>query len=245
MPFESTDFIQPLHVTPVVKRISLLVAVASLALVAGTGCGRALKSVSLEHLELKEPSHVIDVPIELCLPPALRNRQWNVAEHPFRLDLGSRASLNFERMVKRVFSDVDVTLSTACGSRTGLPWITARIVAANRELYTEVQDGVQHTSLRLDTEIRAPGGSRIWRSDQTAVIERAPALRGSGPFRSSESSEARDGLFSPFLGWAGTSVRHDRAAEDFGAALEQALRKTYEALQDHEALESALLEASQ
>jgi hypothetical protein len=195
-----------------------LLVLTALLLASATGCGRALKTVSLEHLEWKEPGQIINTPIELCLPPALRGRQWNVRAHPYRVDLGPRTTINFEQMVKRVFSDVEVTLNKACGSQTGRPWITARIVAANRELYNETEDGVQYTSIRLDTEIRVQGGARVWRSDQTAVTSS-----------------------SPVLNWW---TRPDIAAEDFGAAIEQALQQTYEMLLDHETVRKALAPAT-
>ena len=195
-----------------------LLVLTALLLASATGCGRALKTVSLEHLEWKEPGQIINTPIELCLPPALRGRQWNVRAHPYRVDLGPRTTINFEQMVKRVFSEVEVTLNKACGSQTGLPWITARIVAANRELYNETEDGVQYTSIRLDTEIRVQGGARVWRSDQTAVTSSSPVLNW----------------------WK----RPDIAAEDFGAAIEQALQQTYEMLLDHEAVRKALAPAT-
>lgn len=195
-----------------------LLFLTALLVASATGCGRVLKNVSLEHVKWKEPSQIINTPIELCLPPVLRRRQWNVYEHPYRIDLGPRTSINFEQMVKRVFSDVEVTLKKACGSQTGRPWITARIVAANRELYEETEDGVQYTSIRLDTEIRVQGGARVWRSDQTAVTSSSPV----------------------FNWWK----RSDIAAEDFGTAIEQALQQTYETLLDHEAVRKALAPAT-
>jgi hypothetical protein len=218
MPYNSTQSTLGIRRQRSVLGACQLLVLTALLLASATGCGRALKTVSLEHLEWKEPGQIINTPIELCLPPVLRGRQWNVHEHPYRIDLGPRTSINFEQMVKSVFSDVEVTLSKACGSRTGRPWITARIVAANRELYNETEDGVQYTSIRLDTEIRVQGGARVWRSDQTAVTSSSPV----------------------FNWW----TRSDIAAEDFGAAIEQALQQTYEMLLDHEAVRKALAPAT-
>ena len=160
-------------------------------------------------------------PAPLCLPPALRLRQWNVEDHPFRVELGKVTAREFERLVKSIFTDVTVTFERRCGGRTGLPWITTEIRSANREVYYEIEDDLQYTAITLVTSIHEPDGRERWVETTESVVAAPPALGGYG------ASWGRSGileiLFPPAL--AVTDLRLAHASREFGRAIEQGLRE--------------------
>ena len=63
---------------------------------------------------------------------------WKVAEHPFRVDLGSRASVNVERLVKLAFDDVAASFDSLRGVVPNHPTLDVCVVSANRDLPKEV-----------------------------------------------------------------------------------------------------------
>jgi hypothetical protein len=203
----------------------LVLAAATLSALLGCAGARPIATVKLESVEFPESPPRIEAPIELCLDAELRQRQWNVSEHPFRVELGSRAALHFERLIKRHFSNVLVTFGPQCGSTSARPWITGRIVSANRELYNEVEDETQYTAIVLETILRSNDDEIIWQDVQDGVVGRPPALGGHALFAGWQKGSI---LFFPIdvLAAFEDRPRHTRACEDFGLALGLALQNT-------------------
>ena len=186
-----------------------------------SGSNRPLRKALVEPLifEIETPKH--PEAIELCLSPELRQRQWNVEDHPYRIDLGAATAREFERLVKATFTDVTVTFDRQCGVRTGLPWITTEIHSANRELYSEVEDDLQYTAITLITSVHGARGQRAWIETTESVVSAPPILGGLG------SSGERSGLVSILFPHtiAVKDLRHAQASREFGRAIEQALRE--------------------
>jgi len=159
---------------------------------------------------------VIKGRVELCLTPQLRARQWNVPGHPFRIDLGSAASLNVERLTKSAFAHVKVSLGRDCPTTRGLPAFDVRIRSANRDPYWSVADKQQRTSVTLVATFYDADGRTVWRhaeqGDSNAPRERRMVLSPSGL----------------------TSRRHHHAAREFGFALQSALARLHTALLESE-----------
>jgi len=178
----------------------------------GIATGRSLLRVELDPIVFDSPDsdktlERIQGSVELCLTPELRTRQWNVASHPFRIDLGGTASLNVERMTKSTFSDVTVELGRDCPTTLGIPTLDVRIRSANRDPYWSVEGDQQHTAITVEVTFWDAEGEQIWkhnaRGESIARPEPALALSPSGL----------------------TSRRHHHAAREFGKALEAALTK--------------------
>ena len=176
----------------------------------GLATGRGLRTVELVPLDFSSDIQTINGSIELCLSPELRNRPWNVGGHPFRVGLGSRASLNVERLTKATFSDVSVILDRNCPSGAGIPTIDIRIRSANRDPYREVEGGLQNTSITLEATLFDSDGAIVWTHRQQAL---------------SEAPRAGRTLFSSL-----TRNRHRHAAREFGQAVEKALRGLQESI---------------
>jgi hypothetical protein len=195
------------------------------------GCAgpRPLATAELDTVEYAKAPPRIDAAVELCLTPELRLRQWNVAEHPFRVELGPRASIHFERLIKQRFADVRVTFGPDCGSTTSRPWITGRIVSAHRELYQEVEDDLQYTAIVFETTLHKDSGELVWEATLDGVVGRPPALGGHALFAGWQKGSV---IFFPIdvLATFEDRPRHARAVEDFGAALALALQQTDRAL---------------
>ena len=180
----------------------------SLAVAFQTGCGRPLRGVELAPLSFSSPLPPIAGGVEACIDKPLRARHWNVETHPYRVELGKRAALGFERMVKASFREVVVDYSDVCGHGGERPWIQARILAANRDW-----DGVDglvdsapvDTAMTMQFEFHAPSGETVWEK-RVEASHRTP-------------------------GFIGTRVtRAVRGSEDFGFVLARALEQGHAAL---------------
>ena len=211
---------------------------------AALGCGsaRPVATVELDTLTLSEAPPQLTAPVELCLDATLRQRQWNVAEHAFRVELGSRAALHFERLIKRHFANVLVTFGPECGRSSGRPWISGRIVSAHRELYNEVEDDTQYTAIVFETTLHAQGDEILWQATRDGVVGRPPALGGHALFAGWQKGSI---LFFPIdvLAAFEDRPRHTRACEDFGSALGLALQNTDLALTEATSLLETVLPA--
>lgn len=211
--------------------------VLALGLLAAFGAGCSANTKPIDGVVFPDTRFDAEVgrfatPIELCVPPALRKRQWNVEAHPFRIDLGPRAALHFERMVKARFREVEVTFDKACGATTGRPWITTKIVSAHREPYSDVNlanDPLQYTALETVTSIHAGSGETLWETAQDGVVGKPLPLGGNAFFASWDKGSI---IFLPFdfLASLEDRPRMEAARRDFGEAMAAALVATNEAL---------------
>ena len=154
----------------------------------------------------------INAAVEACLTPEFRLRIWDVIDHPYRIALGERASLNFEIMLKAAFRRVTTTFDADCGSSTSLPWLTARIDQADREL-----DGMfyedQVTVITMTFKAFSPDGREIWAT--TTVGDTNEKL----------------GFFT---------YPQTAAARDMGEALRKALDGGYQAMLESDVLRKAI-----
>lgn len=190
------------------------------------------RPAELEQLEFENPLPLILAPIELCLPPALRKREWNVSTRPYRVTFGERTTRNFERLVKRLFADVAVSFDADCGSQTDRPWITLEIVSARRDRYREVENDQQRTSVRLRTTLHADDGRLLWSEEVLAEVAHPRALNGAAPAPEVYLGGALTVIAFPIAVpiRLTQSVLHARAARDFGEALGQGLDRLFDAM---------------
>lgn len=184
---------------------------ACLALLAATACTREIRSVELPMMTFANPAPPIDGSVEVCVPSKLYKRQWNVRDHPYRIELGKRAALNFERMAKTAFREAVAVYGDDCGATSDTPWIEAAIVSANRDW-----DGIEgvinpepvDTALTMSFALYADDGTPIWSTSIKAehrVVDPAPPPRAIG----------------------GALVRSRRGSRDFGIVLGKALDDAY------------------
>ena len=184
---------------------------ACLALLAAIGCTREILTVELPMMNFANPAPPIAGSVEVCVPSKLYKRQWNVRDHPYRIELGKRAALNFERMAKTAFREAVAVYGDDCGSTSDTPWIEAAIVSANRDW--DGMEGVINpepvdTALTMSFDLFADDGSPIWSTSVKAehrVVDPAPPPRALG----------------------GAMVRSRRGRRDFGVVLGKALDEAY------------------
>lgn len=193
-------------------RSSLITLVAGLALLSSLGCGRPLTTVALEPMTFEHKAAPIEGTIELCLSPTLRRRQWNVEEHPFKIDLGSRTALNVEILAKSAFRNVIVSFDQACGSMTDHAWLSVVILAANRDWDT-LWAREQTTTITMQFELAESRERSIWSTTTKGDV-----------------TTSTSALFQ----------RRKRAAEAFGQAIEIALQKAFEEIIESEEIRRAL-----
>jgi hypothetical protein len=195
------------------NRIRRACAVAGIAIVAAsTGCGRTVTAVDLDPLVFAHEDAPVPGAIELCLTRALRMRQWNVRNHPYLIELGDRAALNVERLAKAAFDSVVVSFEEPCGQETNRPWLSAKILAANREA-DSLWARNQETTITLDFELVSDAGTQIWETRVRGSVTKKPAA---------------------------LTRRKIRAAEDFGEAMQQALDEAFREIVESEAIRRAL-----
>lgn len=187
-------------------RLSPFALFACLVAISAIGCGRPLSVVELAPMTFVHKAAPIDGTIELCLSPKLRMRQWNVEDHPFKIDLGSRAALNVEILAKSAFSDVIVSFDKVCGSASDSPWLAATILAANREWDT-MWSRQQSTTITMEFDLFDNDRNIIWSTTTRGELTTAPA---------------------------GFTKRRTRAAQAFGKALEIALQQAFDELIESE-----------
>jgi len=191
--------------------MSQILLVACVIAAGGLGCGRKLTTVTLAPMTFVHESAPIEGTIELCLSPGLRMRQWDVRGHGFKIDLGGRTALNLEILARSAFSEVLVSFDRDCGSATDRPWLTARILAANRDL-DSLWSTEQNTTITMEFELAQDDGRTIW------------SLITKGDVSTSPSAFTR---------------RRVRAAEAFGEAIEITLQRAFEALIESEDVRGA------
>ncbi len=178
-------------------RLCALVSLISLCVGGCQGPGsRSVRVVELAPMRFEFEGPKIARTVELCLPPALRMRQWNVEDHGYIVDLGSRAALNVEIMAKAAFEEVVVSFDAECGSATDYPWFLAAIVSANRDWEGFQPSEPIDTSITMAFELVSDEGRPIWSTTTKGEVRRPGAL----PFG-----------------------RKRAGAEDFGEALRKAL----------------------
>ena len=174
----------------------------------GLGCqANPLTTVQLEPIVYESRIQKIAGTVEVCLPPSLRLRRWDVRGHRYSVGLGSRAALNLERLGKAAFRDVVMSFDEACGSSGELTWMTAKIVSANRDLQNN-RDGERNTSITMKFEVVADDGQAIWSSTTKGEV-----LNGGNNIF----------FFNIFF-------RKTDGAKDFGKALRLALELGFEEL---------------
>ncbi|MBJ20950.1 MAG: hypothetical protein GY910_03375 [bacterium] len=183
------------------------------------GCGsvlaRTISTVELEPMRFEHPGAPIDGTIELCLSPKLRMRQWNIANHPYKIALGSRTALNVEILAKSAFREVIVSFDGACGTATHHPWLSATILAANRD-WDSLLSAEQNTTITMEFELADDDAHPIWSATTRGNISSPSSL----PTR-----------------------RRTRAAQDFGEAIALALQRAFKELVESEEVRSAFKEA--
>ncbi len=192
---------------PLAETLELLLVLTTLAALT-SACARPIVGVELEAMSFMSPLPPIAGAVEVCIDKKLRSRHWNVDDHPYRVELGKRAAINFERMAKAAFRDVIVDYSDVCGRLSARPWFEARIISANRDW-----DGVEgiidpepvDTALTMLFSLHANDGVPVW-SQQIKAEHRAP-------------------------GFVGTPVtRSQKGRRDFGVVLAEAFQQGYAAL---------------
>ncbi len=195
---------------PLSVRLTPIALVVLTALLSAPGClgglARTISTVELPPMSFSHESAPIDGTIELCLTPKLRMRQWNVASHPFKIDLGSRAALNLEILAKSAFREVIVSFDRTCGSATDHPWLSATILAANRD-WDSLWSTEQNTTITMEFELAGSDAGRIWSTTTRGDVTTSPPTY---------------------------TQRRVRAAEDFGEALGVALEQGFDELLESE-----------
>ncbi len=195
----------------------------------GSVTGRKVRSADLAQITFQIEFPRIAGPIELCLTSALRNRQWNVAAHPFRVDLGGPSFPNVERLVKAIFSNVRVTLNAPCGQAGDMPSIEVLIRSPNRDPYSKTISEMQRTAVTLAVVLSASDGHEIWSYAYEAESKAKPIPQASALVdriflnRLIRTSDAFSGL---------RPERHRHAAREFGIALDLGLREIHRALRE-------------
>jgi len=203
---------------------------------------RTIRTVELPPMTFESDRPKLPGSIRVCIPRQLSSRQWNVERHPFRINLGARASVNFERLTIAAFEDVKISTSVDCGSTSESPHLTARIVSANREHYTDVKQGRQRTSIQFEMTLFSADGNEVWRSRVEGVDESEPAYAGASPFGHTPSHhvEVLPAKLLEVVTIPERSKRHEDAAIDFGVALANALEQSFEALLSSPEVRAAL-----
>lgn len=213
------------------RPVAWALAAALTAVLATTACAanRPLATAIVPAVEFEGDAPAIGSPIELCLSPALRQRQWNAERHPFRVELGPRAALVFERLAKTRFRSVEVTFDRDCGAQTGLPVLEARIPGAHREPYEDVVDPLQYTAVELETTLRTRSGEVLWQTREDGVVGRPLPLDGNAFFDGWSKGSV---IFFPIDLLAAIEERQrlEQARVDFGDALVAAFEATDAAL---------------
>ena len=191
------------------SRIGPLI-LAGLLLSAG-GCARPSMHAQLDPMHFTNDRPPIDGAITVCLTPKLRRRTWNVRDHPFTVQLGQRASVNFESMTKAAFREVTTNLDAGCGKPSARPRITARIDSANRVLNFDAGRD-QVTVVTMTFSIYGADNKRLWRETTVGEVITDPV----------------------FL-----IQRHKDAAHAMGQAIRKAINLAYPALLDSKVLRQA------
>ena len=190
------------------EKIALL---AGLFLIGVLGCARPLTYVDLAPMSFEDESAPINGTIELCLSRKIRKRQWNVKDHPYKIELGGRAAQNIEIMAKSAFREVLVSFDDTCGSATHYRWLDVRIVAANRD-WDSLWATEQNTTITLSLDLFEDDGREIWSTTTRGDVKSKPA-------------------------WF--TRRRTRGAKDFGQAISLALQQGFEELIASEEIRSA------
>lgn len=193
--------------------------IASLALMTATGCGRMIQPVDLPTMTFESAAPPIDGRIEVCVRPKLHKRQWNVRDHPYVIELGKRAAIHFERMVKTAFREAVTVYTDRCGSTSDTPWIEATIVSANRD-YDGFEGGLIEqepvdTALTMSFAVHADDGAKLWSTTVAAKhrsVDPAPL---------------------------NVRTRRFRGSRDFGEVLRKALEEGYARLITSEEVRAA------
>lgn len=201
------------------ERTALPAALACLLVLMAAGCARMIETVDLPTMTFESAAPPIDASVEICVRPRLHKRQWNVRDHPYVVELGKRAAINFERMAKTAFREADTVYTDDCGARSDTPWIEATIVSANRD-YDGFEGGLLEqepvdTALTMAFALHADDGSEIWSTTVKAVhrtVDPAPL---------------------------NVRVRRHRGSRDFGAVLRKALDEGYAQLVTSEQVRAA------
>ncbi len=203
------------------NRLAAFVAIAAIGFT--TACGE-IRTVALQPLPFENASGPIPGDVEVCIQKKLRARRWNAGETGYRIELGSRATLNFERLAKASFRDAVVVFDEQCGERTDHPWITASIVSAKRDW-----DGLQgwitptpvDTELTLSIELHQNDGAEIWSTRAT----------GTHSTRSTAMEHGYDvvthSVFFPLLAFRSSELAR-RARRDFGIVLASAFEQVHD-----------------
>jgi len=187
---------------PPVGLVACLAAFASF----GACLQRTIIAVDLAPITFESEAIEIDGEVDLCISRALRQRQWNVERHPYRVALGARASTNLESLARSAFRVVHTRFDGACGEKGELPWMTAEIRSANRDwdgIVGIVNPEPVDTGITLRVALYATGGEEIWATSVQATT------RSPGP------------VLRP---------RRYSGARDFGVVLQDALREVYASL---------------
>ena len=183
-------------------------------------------------VEFDNPLEPVDARVEVCVPPSLRRREWNVPGRAYRIALGQRTVPNVERMAKAVFSDVAVTFDPGCGATTGLPWFQLEVRSAHRDRAGRLTDGRVRTEVTVVTRLRDPDGRSIWQHEVTSSVSHAPGFGDD----SSYMDEPVAPLLFPFLlpvtlpTVLVQSRMGVRAGDAFAEAMAEALAQTFDAL---------------
>jgi len=186
----------------------------------------------------------IATPVEVCLSPKLRQRQWNAERHPFRVELGPRAAQTFERVAKQHFRAVEVTLVADCGGATDLPYLESLIIGAHREPYEDVEDELQYTAVELETTLYSDAGEILWASRDDGVVGRPLPLGGHALFAGWDTGSILF-FFVDFFALIEHRQRLEQARTDFGDALIAAYEAMHASLlRDADEIRLQLLSAS-
>lgn len=192
-------------------RLRSLVSIflAGLVLLGALGCARMLSPVDLPTMTFLSETPKIAGRVEVCVKPELYKRRWNVEEHPYRIELGKRAALNFERMAKSAFREAVAVYAESCGAASDTAWIESKIISANRDW-----DGIEgwfawfeqepvDTAITMSFTLYADDGQPIW------------STRIKSEHRSVDSIPLTNRL------------RRNRGARDFGIVLAKTLDQAY------------------
>ncbi|MEM9175611.1 MAG: hypothetical protein AAGC67_10285 [Myxococcota bacterium] len=218
---------------PLRLRTALPLLLAGVALATATGCTRELRAVDLETMTFEDSVPPIDASVEVCIRSNLHKRQWSVEGPPYRIALGKRAALHFERMAKQAFREAVAVYTDACGATSETPWVEATIVSANRDYdgiegfplfgyFVELFSGADpvDTALTMSFALHADDGSEIWSTEvksEHRVVDTPP----------------------PPIPTVGARVRARRGSRDFAVVLRDALDRGYQALISSETVRRA------
>lgn len=196
------------------------------------GAIRRRAVITLAPIVFENPLEPVEARVEVCVSKRLRDRQWNLPLRAFRIDLGQRTAVNFERLARAAFAEVVVAFEAECDGPAALPRMTMEVVSAKRDPSGRLTDGRVHTEVTLRTLLHDSAGELVWQHETRGAVDREPRFGDGIPYADDSIGLFELLVFAPVAlpALALQSPMLDRAAEDFADAVEAGLQQTFQAL---------------